>query len=219
MDLRLGIRRPDTPPFSLNNAVDALLKKEFDIHRKERTPHPLMEKYGLEAVPFEHKQMNEWRDALRGGVRYHDKETNLVFRGGIDDVWVDPDGNLIVVDYKATSKADPDAVISIDADWQIAYKRQIEVYQWLFKQNGFKVLPVGYFVYVNGRQDRKAFDGKLEFDVTLIPYEGNTDWIPGTLKEAKKCLLAETIPAPSDTCQYCAYRKAAAAADAKQRKK
>jgi hypothetical protein len=30
LDRRLGIGRPDSFPFTLNNAVDALLKKEFD---------------------------------------------------------------------------------------------------------------------------------------------------------------------------------------------
>jgi hypothetical protein len=52
LDQRLGIKRPDTPPFSLNNAVDLLLKKEFDIHRADATAHPLMKAYGLDAVPF-----------------------------------------------------------------------------------------------------------------------------------------------------------------------
>jgi len=30
LDLKLGVKRPETPTFTLNNAVDALLKREFD---------------------------------------------------------------------------------------------------------------------------------------------------------------------------------------------
>jgi hypothetical protein len=32
-NLKLGIKRPPSFPLSLNNAVDALFKKEFDQHR------------------------------------------------------------------------------------------------------------------------------------------------------------------------------------------
>jgi len=46
---------------------------------------------------------------------------------------------------------------------------------YCFAQNGFRVSATGYFVYCNGKTDRHAFDGKLEFDVVLLPYTGNTD--------------------------------------------
>ncbi len=55
----MGIGQPPGFPFALNSAVDKLLKKEFDIHRSHRTTHPLMEAYGLDAVPFEHEKMDE----------------------------------------------------------------------------------------------------------------------------------------------------------------
>jgi hypothetical protein len=77
---------------------------------------------------------------------------------------------LIVVDYKATSSENKP---TLDAEYRQGYKRQMEVYQWLVRQNGFKVSNTGYFVYANGRKDLKAFDGKLEFDVDLLDYEGD----------------------------------------------
>jgi hypothetical protein len=43
----------------------------------------------------------------------------------------------------------------LDAPWQISYKRQVEIYQWLFKKNGFDVEDIAYFVYCNGRADKK----------------------------------------------------------------
>jgi hypothetical protein len=110
---------------------------------------------------------------------------------------------LIVVDYKATSK---EGEVNLDADWQDGYRRQIEVYQWLFRSNGFKVSDTGYFVYVNGQTDRAAFDAKLEFDVKLIPYTGKTDWVEPILFEIKNCLESNTCPSPSKECDYCTYR-------------
>jgi len=203
LDRKLGVGRPPGYPFSLNSAVDKLLKKEFDLHRAENTTHPLMKTYGVDAVPFKHEKMNEWRDSLRGGITYEDKETNLVITGGIDDVWVNPAGELIIVDYKATSK---EAEVTLDAEWQIGYKRQMEIYQWLFRKNGFKVSETGYFVYANGITDREAFDGKLEFDVKIIPYVGHDVWIPLIIQKIHACLVNDKIPEQGEDCDYCKYR-------------
>jgi hypothetical protein len=127
--------------------------------------------------------------------------------GAIDDVWVNSVGELHIVDYKATSK---NGQVSLDAPWQIAYKRQMEVYQWLFRKNGFKVSNIGYFVYCNGRTDKRAFDKKIEFDVTVIPYEGKDDWVEQTILALHKCLLQEDIPEMAPDCDFCRYRKEAA---------
>jgi len=211
LDLRLGVKRPSMPAFTLNNAVDELLKREFDIHRAAGSTHPLMTAYGIDAVPFADDRLDEWRDALRRGVSYLHQPTNLLVRGGIDDVWVTPAGELLIVDYKATSKkVGPRS----EEDLYDAYKRQMEIYQWLFRQNGFTVSPTGYFVYVNGRADAKAFDRKLEFDVEVIPYTGNDAWVEPALFDLKKMLVSNEIP-PIGTsfgggpCEYCTYREAA----------
>lgn len=202
LDSRLGVPRPKGPPFALNSAVDTLLKKEFDIHRVKATRHPLMSVYGIDAVPFKHEKMDLWRDALRNGISTLHKPTNLFIRGGVDDVWQDKNGDLIVVDYKATSK---EGKITLDDEWKIQYKRQIEIYQWLFRQNGFNVSNTGYFVYVNGKTDRKSFDGKLEFDVAVIPYVGSDGWIEDALVSIKECLMTEAIPEANPDCEYCSY--------------
>ena len=84
----------------------------------------------------------------------------------------------------------------------------MDIYQWLLKNNGFKVSDTGYFVYCNGRTDVDKFDGKLEFDLTLIPYEGNDDWIEGVVNEIHLCLNNDNIPDSSKDCDYCSYRVA-----------
>src|ERR1700722_18077302 len=60
IDKRLGTGRPPGFPFSLNSAVDALLKKEFDIHRAAGSVHPLMKEYDIDAVPYAHKELEAW---------------------------------------------------------------------------------------------------------------------------------------------------------------
>ena len=202
IDRRLGVGRPPGFPFSLNSAVDALLKKEFDIHRANKTAHPLMKQYGIDAVPYEHEKMEEWRDSLRRGIQYLHEGTNLLITGGVDDVWVKPNGEIIIVDYKATSKS---GEVSLDADWQIGYKRQMEIYQWLFRKNGFRVSDTGYFVYCNGDADKEAFDGKLEFDIKVIPYVGDDARVEQAIVDAHTCLVSGDIPPAGNDCDYCTY--------------
>lgn len=203
LDRRLGIGLPAGFPFNLNSAVDHLLKKEFDIHRAKGVAHPLMKAYGLDAIPFSHPDLDVWRENFQG-VQYLHKPTNLYVSGAVDDVWVNPKGELIVVDYKSTSKNDE---VNIDADWQMGYKRQMEVYQWLLRKNGFKVSDTGYFVYCNGIKDKEAFDAKLEFKIKLIPYIGNTDWIEGTILEIKDCLESDRMPDYTEVCEWCEYQQ------------
>ena len=204
IDRKLGTGRPPGYPFSLNSAVDALLKKEFDIHRAAKSAHPIMAAYGVDAVPFDHEMMNEWRENFKG-VQFLHKLTNLIITGAVDDVWVNSKKELIVVDYKSTAK---NGEITLDEEWKKGYKRQMEVYQWLLRQNGFIVSDTGYFVYANGSTSNEAFDGKLEFDVTLLPYNGNDDWVEPTIKEIHKCLNGDTVPEMGEGCDYCAYLNA-----------
>jgi hypothetical protein len=113
----------------------------------------------------------------------------------------------MVVDYKSTSK--PEQIIALDKDWHDGYKRQMEIYQWLLRGNGLDISKTGYFVYCNADTGVEKFDGKLEFALTLIPYEGDDSWVSGTIKEIKKCLDGDTIPPSAEDCDLCAYRQAA----------
>lgn len=215
LDRRLGVGRPPGFPFTLNSAVDALLKKEFDLHRKEQTVHPFIEEFGIDAVPYQHKDIDTWRNTFKG-IEYLDKETNLLITGAIDDIWINPKGEVIIVDYKATSKT---SEVNLDAEWQRGYKRQMEIYQWLFKKNGFNVSPTGYFVYCNGDTGKPFFDKKLEFDIKVIPYAGDDSWIQGALKQIKECLMSDKIPEMNSECDFCNYRKNAVMAKIKHEKK
>ncbi|MDP2629162.1 MAG: PD-(D/E)XK nuclease family protein [Candidatus Harrisonbacteria bacterium] len=204
IDNKLGTAQPPGYPLTLNVAVDGLLKKEFDIHRAKKAAHPMMEHYGIDAIPFEHPDMDSWRDNFTG-VQYVHPATNFLVSGAVDDVWVNPAGDLIVVDYKATAKKDAP---SLDGDLGAQYIRQMEIYQWLLKNNGFKVSPRGYFVYVNGKKDAKAFDGKLEFEISVLPADGETSWIDPVIERIKKALDSDSIPDWHEECDYCAYFRA-----------
>ncbi len=209
LDRRLGIARPAGFPFNLNSAVDALLKKEFDAYRERGEPHPLMREAGINAVPHRHPQLGAWRENFKG-IRAPHAETGFELFGAIDDLWRDLDTNeLIVVDYKATSKS---TEVTLDAAWQDGYKRQMEFYQWLLRRQGLAVARRGWFVYCNGRRDREVFDARLEFRVKMIPYDGDDGWVEGALARIKATLVAPHPPGRDGGCEYCTFAAKSATA-------
>ena len=111
----------------------------------------------------------------------------------------------MVVDYKATSKDQP---VTIDAPWQVTYKRQMEIYQWLLRGNGLTVSDTGYFVYCNGQRSAARFDSHLDFDISVIPYVGTDDWVEGCIGNAHACLMSDAIPPVTPNCDYCVYHAA-----------
>lgn len=205
LDRRLGIDRPDGPPFNLNIAVDALLKREFDAYRQRGETHPLMSAANVDAIPFSHADLEKWRTNFTG-VQFHHEPTNLIISGAVDDLWVNRAGELMIVDYKATSTSE---VITPAYSYRAGYRRQLEIYQWLFRRNGFTVSNVAYLVYANGRKDRDAFAGRLDFDLTIIPCDGNDSWVEQCLHDAVTCLRHDSAPEATKACTYCLYRNAA----------
>lgn len=200
-----GIKRPSGPPFLLNTAVDHLLKQEFDFYRIKGTPHPLMKKYNVDAIPIPHQDLDQWRHNFTG-VQYLHQPTNLLIYGAIDDLWQNSQKEYIVVDYKATSKKEP--ATSAQQLWP-GFLTQMEIYQWLLRQKGYSVSHTGYFVHCNARKDKQAFDAQLEFNITLIPYQGNDGWVKDTINKIHNCLNQIQIPDPNPECDYCQYRNKA----------
>lgn len=207
LDNVLGTKRPSFPSFNLNIAVDELFKKEFDKHRLEKAPHPIMTEYSIDAVPFNHEKLDEWRDPFIG-IMYKHEPTDLLVSGGVDDVWVASNDELIIVDYKATSKEGKIETLG-DSPWEMQYARQLGIYRWLLEQNGFKVQKTGYLVYANADKNKDGFNNQLEFETTLVAVDTEVDWIEPTLLEMKQCLASEKLPATGEKCEYCPYREAA----------
>jgi len=190
----------------LNRAIDELLKKEFDLHRASATPHAIMAEHGIDAVPFNHPDLATWRSNFKGVKLFH-KANNFMLGGAIDDLWVAPDGELYVADYKGTAsaKAEP---MTLDTVYRQAYKRQLEFYIYLLRGNGFKVSPRSFIIYAVGQMNAPALNGNLRFDLQLIEHLANMEWIEPTLTEIKKTLMLDSPPPPAPDCELCNYVKA-----------
>lgn len=210
LDVRHKITRPNTPPFNINKAIDELFKKEFDVHRKAGTQHPLQVEFNIAAKPFAHKDIDTWRENFVGVFTLHEP-TNLHVFGAVDDVWVNDAGELIVVDYKATAKDKEITGLGPVGGWQDSYRRQMETYQWLLRANNHKVSDTGYFVYANGDASKDGFNNVVEFRTNVFPHVGEDSWVEKTLIAMKECMDDDMPPvgraAMGGECDYCSYAR------------
>ncbi|HUW22158.1 MAG TPA: PD-(D/E)XK nuclease family protein [Candidatus Bathyarchaeia archaeon] len=206
LDRKLGLARPSMPGFALNSAVDQLLKNEFDLLRKNGEKHELMKRYGINAVPYSHPDLPVWRDDIYRfiGASIIHKPTNFEICGIIDDVWINQKAELVIVDYKSTSTSQK---ISLEDEYKQSFKKQLEIYQWIFRRMGFQVNDTGYFVYANAGRNRPKFDGRLEFELMILSHQGDDSWVEPVILAIKKCLEDDKIPAANPSCEYCQYRK------------
>ncbi|MCS6789126.1 MAG: PD-(D/E)XK nuclease family protein [Patescibacteria group bacterium] len=198
LEVKKNIKRPQPAPYTINSAIDLLLKKEFDIYRQKGEPHPIMIKFNIDAIPFNHESISSWRNTF-SGIQFYHEPTNFLIFGGVDDVWINPQNELLIVDYKATGANQHQIYDS--------YKRQMEIYQWLFLKNNFNVSSTGYFVFarVNKANGFESDSPVLSFDLFIEKYDGDTSWVENVLFGMKEILELENPPDFNPNCNYCNY--------------
>jgi len=161
---------------------------------------------GLDVRGFAHPDLELWRNNFKG-IRVLHEPSGCTVYGAVDDVWQHrQSGQLHIVDYKSTSKqGTPD----LESGFGAGYKRQMEIYQWLFRQAGFEVSPIGYFLYVNGSKEGRFYEpelrGTMRFETTVLAHEGDDSWVEETIIRAVACLKDEQLPASDPTCDTCRY--------------
>jgi len=206
LDTREGIKSPKPYPYSLNSAVDRLLKNEFDIYRAQGKPHPLMQKHGINGIPFAHPQLEVWRHQFEGMSSYY-VPAHCVVTGALDDPWfILTDNALAVADYKSTSVNEPHPIGSTYWD---GFKRQLEIYAWLLarQETGYPVASTHYFVFANAKKDLPAFNATLHFDMEVIAVTvGSLAWVEEVIVAACACLRSNTIPPLEEKCDLCRYQ-------------
>ena len=206
------IKQPTGPAFLINSAADQLLKNEFDHYRDKKQPQPWVKEAGIEAIPFQHDKLDEWRENFKG-VRYKDQPSKLELFGAVDDLWLNNKTDEIhIIEYKSTAKRKPIEKLEDLHPWGVTYQRQLAIYQWLLIKNGLSVSKTAYFVYVNGKSQgrfsQKPFSkksGRIDFDVNI--FDCNLDGVidvSQVLLDIKKCLDGP-LPSRSKDCQHCQY--------------
>lgn len=195
----LKIKAPAGPPFTLNLAVDTLVKREFDIFRaKEEVPVIFKEqKIAGRLYPGLTDNPN-WR-ANFVGVTHMPAGMEEELFGAVDDIWEYPDGALAVIDYKATG--------ANSANIYPDYQHQMDVYTYLLEANGFTTHRDAYFLYFIADKANDRFDKQLTFREELIKIDTNPENVERDFREAVELMKSGKIPAGALECEMCAFVK------------
>lgn len=167
LEERQGIKAPSGPQFLLNSGIDTLYKNEFDSYRKKKIPHPLMEKNNINAIPFSHKDLDLWRNNFKG-IRWFDEKHNFTLFGAVDDLWINEKEEIHIVDYKSTAKKDFSP--NFTSGYQVAYKRQLEIYHWLLKKIISKCLILAILYMPMGLQQKMSLMVSLNSNNMYFPF-------------------------------------------------
>lgn len=211
LEKRHGISQPSTYPLALNQAMDTLLKQEFDLYRSKGQPHPLLGSHwacGEDGVlgaaacgPVEARLfsgldlLQEWRNN-RKGVRWTDPQTGVTLFGAIDDILEFPDGRLAVLDYKSSGASSIHVYPS--------YRFQLEVYSFLLEQLGYPTAGVGYLAYFVAVKDN-GFEGRLPFAGTLVRVATDPGRVAEIFREAVALGQSDQMPDAGEECDLCRW--------------
>lgn len=208
LDRVKGLDPPGTPGWTLNETTDLLLKKEFDYCRERQIPHRLfIENQLSNVVPFDHPEIDNWRDSLHKGLMLRHKDTNIILTGGVDDIWQhNISKQLIIVDYKSQAKLGRvDKQDYLEDPYHEAYKIQMDFYAYLLSGMGFDVHQTSYFLVCNAKRDDQEFKKRMNFDEYLVPYNWNIDWIDNKIDEMINVMNCKQVPEQNLSCKNCAY--------------
>ena len=227
-----GFIAPGIPQFTMNSTTDKLLKKEFDLLRKDQKTHPiLIEKKLNHIVPYKnedtavniygdpiirsgtkipYEKMEAWRSNFHG-LQTRFKKTNFVLYGSVDDIWLDTKKkSLILVDYKSqANEKEVSQETYWDGDFKSGYQRQLDFYFYLLKQQNFKetISDDAYLLVVNARGLEEKFDNKLLFESKLIHTKVRDENLENEIQEMINVFNSDDVPDANKLCKNCAYAR------------
>ncbi len=227
-----GFIEPDTPQFTMNSTTDKLLKKEFDLCRKDQKSHQILIENKLEhVIPYKnekeakniygdpiihseskkpYEKMEAWRTNYHG-LQTRFKKTNFILYGSVDDIWLDTKNNsLILADYKSQANEKEVAQETYwDGDFKQSYQRQLNFYFYLLKQQNLKeiISNDAYLLVVNARGLENKFDNKLLFESTLIHTKVKDDYLENEIQKMIDVFNSDNVPDSNKLCKNCAYAR------------
>ena len=142
------------------------------------------------------------KDKKKCGIQFYDVWENWFVYGGVDDVWINGNKELVVVEYKSLAQA---VVRSDEIAYLDVHKKQVEFYAWLFKQNNYRVAPIGYLLFCNVSMDCDFSNWQIQCEPYLLPHKIDDSWVHPTIYDALGCLEKDESPLPRYDCRLCKY--------------
>lgn len=193
MRFRKGILRPATPFPSLPSGMDRILKKHFDTFRDKRELPPELKKLEGKVKLFDNARLlDEWRNNFKG-IQWEDKNGNIL-RGAVDNI-LQKRKKLIILDYKTRG-------FPLKEDTHKHYQDQMNVYNLLFRRNGYQTEDYSYLLFYYPNKVLK--NGNIDFHVDVIEIKINVNAAEKLFKEALKTLGAPKPKSHKD-CKFCKW--------------
>lgn len=190
---------------SLPGGMDNVFKAYFDEHRAQGTLPPEIDgKVGQAKLYEDLVKLDGWRNN-RVGIKAEFEEFDMLLKGAIDDLLVDPDGSFLMFDFKTRGwPTKPDS--------SKYYLNQLNLYGLLFKENGYDVGNRGYLLFFWPTSFALG-NGQFATDLVEIPIDPEAG--RAVLKRAHD-IITSPMPSPAGTCEFCAYREAGAKLETRQ---
>lgn len=188
------LRRPQGPFPSLPNGIDAILKTATDACRtRGELPQELVGITQGTLFP-DQRQLDRWRDSLRGDLRYTDSTLGVDVLGGIDELLVENE-QLTPVDFKTRG-------YPVKEDTHAHYEHQLDLYAWLFTKLGHQVSGRGILLFFSPT----AYTGKgtVQFRIEPVIMKTDVARAQGLLERAVAIVRTSAPPRHAD-CDFCHF--------------
>lgn len=190
-----GIHRPPRI-FALQSNFDRILKDYFDKFREEKKFPPEIEGKVEGALFGDQELLDKWRNALRPALKYrHPQHENFSLAGGLDDCLFDGK-YYIPVDFKTTGSS------SFEENSEKYYRHQLDIYNFLLEENGYKTKGFAYLVYY--KPEEVAGEGMMKFKIVVKKMETDHKRALRLFEDALE-ILSGPMPKSHSACQFCSW--------------
>ena len=197
------LRRPQGPFPSLPSGIDAVLKAAMDDYRKRGVLPPELSGTVRGTLFPDQRQLNRWRDSLRGDLRYADATLGVEVVGGIDDLLVEDD-RLTPLDFKTRG-------FPVKEDTHGHFQHQLDLYAWLFTKLKRRVSGRGVLLFFSP----VAYEGRGIVRFRIEPVVVETDYERATaLLQRAVGVLRGPVPDRHADCAFCHFATSRVAHDA-----
>lgn len=192
LQLREGVKRPDSIFPSLPSGMDRVLKAHFDSFRDKGELPPELSKLKGYALFDDPALLEVWRNN-RKGITWTDSKGN-VLRGAVDNLLKKGD-KLVVLDYKTRG-------FPLKEDTAAHYQDQLNIYNFLLQKNGYKTEDYAYLLFYH--PSRVLASGEVVFHTDLVKMEVDVDNAEKLFRKGLKALEG-SIPDASKECGFCGW--------------
>ena len=193
LQLKKGIKRPDTIFPSLPSGMDKVIKIHFDnFMEKGILPPELCKNSECNDLKLfnDKKLLEEWRNN-RKGVQFKDNEGNIL-KGAIDNI-LKKGNKLIVLDYKTRG-------FPLKEDTAEHYQTQLDIYNFLLRKNNYETENYSYLLFYHPKEVNK--EGNVIFNTDLIKMKVNISNAESIWKHALES-LEQGMPETNQDCEFC----------------